>query len=189
MPGKTPLESLQGHFLIATLQMPDPRFAGTVVYLCVHNREGALGLVINQPVKDIDLADIFRHADIPLPAAPLPPVYLGGPVETSSAFFLYSADYQLGNHIAVSPTVALTRDPQLLYDLAAGRGPSFFLPALGYAGWGGGQLENELSGDGWLILPADDEIIFRTPDDQKWKRAARAHGIDITLFGDVVGSA
>ncbi|MDZ7642163.1 MAG: YqgE/AlgH family protein [Desulfurivibrio sp.] len=189
--GALSLESLQGHFLIATPQMSDPRFQESVIYLCAHNQEGAMGLVINQPLKDVSLNDIFDNAGIPLPpgAGDLGAVYLGGPVETSHVFMIYSAEYEIVNQLAVSSSVALSRDPQLLYDLAAGRGPRHYLVSLGYAGWGAGQLEAELSVDGWLVLPAKDEIIFRTPDQHKWRRAAQIHGIDIGLFGAVSGSA
>lgn len=183
------MDSLQGHFLIATPRMSDPRFVETVIYLCVHNDEGAVGLVINRPLNEVRLEDIFRNAEIPLPADPLGPVYLGGPVESSHVFVLYSADYVIVNQLRVSPTVSLTRDPRLLYDLAAGRGPEFYLVTLGYAGWAAGQLEAELSIDGWLVLPATDEIIFATPDQRKWRQAAQVHGVDIALFGSVCGSA
>lgn len=148
-----------------------------------------MGLVINQPVKDVRLEDIFINAGIPLPNRPLGRVYLGGPVETGSVFVLYSAEYKIVNQLAVSPSVSLSRDPQMFYDLSAGLGPRSCLVALGYAGWGPGQLEAELSVDGWLVLPALDEIIFHTPDHQKWRQAARAHGVEIGLYGGVVGSA
>ena len=183
------MESLQGYFLLATPHMPDPRFAETVVYLCAHNAEGAMGLIVNQPLSDLSLADLFREAGAALPNRTLPPLYLGGPVEEEHAFFLYSADYHLDPSLTIAPSVCLTRDPRILHDLAAGRGPRHFLPALGYAGWVAGQLEAELAVEGWLALPGCEQIIFHTPDEHKWHRAAQAHGIDITLFGDVVGSA
>lgn len=183
------MESLQGYFLLATPQMPDPRFAETVIYLCAHNADGAMGLIVNQPLSKLSLTDLFREVGVTAPDRPLPPLYLGGPVEEDHAFFLYSADYQLEPSLVVAPAVRLTRDPQILHDLANGRGPRYFLPALGYAGWGPGQLEAELAVDGWLTLPGCEQIIFHTPDEHKWRRAAQAHGIDITLFGDVVGSA
>ena len=183
------IETLQGYFLIATPQMPDPRFAGKVVYLCAHNEEGAMGLVVNQPIAEISLADVFASAEIPVPPGLLPTVYLGGPVEVANAFFLYSSEYRAQHFLEVSKTVHLTSDPQLLYDLAAGQGPRNLLVAVGYSGWGPGQLEAELAVDGWLTLPADDEIIFHTPDRLRWQRAAQRYGIDIALFGDVVGSA
>ncbi|TBV80734.1 MAG: YqgE/AlgH family protein [Desulfobulbaceae bacterium] len=169
--------------------MLDPRFAETVVYICAHNHEGAMGLIINQPLKDLSLKDILSNTEIPLPAEPLPPVYLGGPVETNNVCMLYSTDYTLANHLAVSPLVAFSRDPRLLRDLAVGRGPRELLVTLGYSGWRAGQLEAELSVDGWLALPAIQEIIFTTPPARRWRQAAAAHGIDIGLFGNVVGSA
>ena len=183
------MDSLQGYFLIATPHMSDPRFAETVIYLCVHNEEGAMGLVINQPLKDVSLADILANAGIPYPDELPGPVYLGGPVETSHVFMIYSSDYSIFNQLVVSPGVSLSRDPQLFYDLAAGHGPRYYLVTLGYAGWAPGQLEAELSVDGWLALPAHEDIIFATPDQHKWRKAAQAHGIDIGLFGSIVGSA
>ncbi|HIJ91068.1 MAG: YqgE/AlgH family protein [Desulfobulbaceae bacterium] len=183
------IETLQGYFLIATPQMPDPRFAGKVVYLCAHNDEGAMGLVVNEPIAGVSMAEVFASADIPQPPGLLSAVYLGGPVEVANAFFLYSSEYRAQHFLEVSKTVHLSSDPQLLYDLASGRGPKNLLVALGYSGWGPGQLEAELSVDGWLTLPADDDIIFHTPDSLRWQKAARRHGIDIALFGDVVGSA
>lgn len=148
-----------------------------------------MGLIINQPIADLSLQDILIHAKIALPSRPLPPVYIGGPVEINSAFFLYSADYKAGNFLEVSSTVRLSRDPQLLYDLAQNKGPINFIPTLGYSGWAPGQLENELTINGWLTLPGDDEIIFQVEDESKWAKAAMKYGIDIKLFGDVVGSA
>ncbi len=183
------IESLQGYFLIATPQMPDPRFAEKVVLLCAHNEEGAMGLVINEPLNDVLFADVCRSANIPVAEGKSPTLYLGGPVEVSNAFFLYSAEYQVEHFLKVSDSVSLTSDPRLLHDLAAGRGPRRLLVALGYSGWGPGQLEAELSVDGWLTLPAEDEIIFSVPDRLKWRKAAQRYGIDIDLFGDVVGSA
>lgn len=183
------MESLQGYFLIATPKMPDPRFEERVIYICAHNDEGAMGLVINQPIFEITLEDILRNADIPVPSQPLPAVYMGGPVETNAAFFLYTSDYEAQSYIEVTDTVRLTRDPELLHDVAQEKGPKSFIPALGYSGWAPGQLENELTVDGWLTLPANDEIVFHTPDEVKWKKAAQLYGIDISLYGDVIGSA
>lgn len=183
------MESLQGHFLIATSKMPDPRFQKQVLYMCVHNEEGAMGLVVNQPILDISLADIFRNADISMPDFPLPTIYLGGPVEMDSGFVLFSSDYVAARQLAISPTVSLCREAQILKDIADGKGPKHFIFLLGHAGWAPGQLENELTMNGWLTLPAEDDVLFRTPDEHKWKRAAEKHGIDITTFGDLIGTA
>ncbi len=183
------MESLQDYFLIATPRMPDPRFAETVIYICAHNDEGAMGLVINQPLPNVSLADLLVGTELPLPATPLPPMYVGGPVEPTSAFFLVTSEYTPRAYLDVSSTVRLTRDPEILQDISRDLGPRQYIAALGYSGWAAGQLERELSVDGWLTVPAEDEIIFNTPDDQKWKQAALKFGIDISLFGDVTGSA
>ncbi len=183
------IDSLQGYFLIATPKMPDPRFREQVIYICAHNEEGAMGLAINQPFPDINLGDILMGFDMPIPDEPLPQVYMGGPVELSSAHILYRSDYQARHYLAVSPTVCLSRDQEILEDIAHGRGPSDYLFCLGYAGWAPGQLENELRMDGWLTLPGDDEVLFRVPDDRKWREAASRYGIDIAVYGDMVGRA
>ena len=183
------MESLQGNFLISTSKMPDPRFREKLIYMCGHTEEGAIGLVVNNPLPDVTLDEILINANIPVPDFELPPVYLGGPVEMGSGFILYTADYQVENQLQVSTTVCLSSDPQILQDIALHSGPDNYLFLLGYAGWGPGQLENELTDNGWLILPAEDNIIFNMPDPKKWKVAAQKFGIDITTFGDVVGSA
>jgi putative transcriptional regulator len=183
------MQSLQGYFLISTPKMPDPRFQEKLVYLCAHNEEGAMGLIVNQPTLDISFADILRSANIAVPETAFPPVYLGGPVEMNSAFFLFSSEYKGENQMAVTGTVSLSSDPQMLQDVANGQGPLSYIFALGYAGWGPGQLDYELTEHGWLTLPADDVVLFRTPDEHKWKRAAQLYGIDITTFEDIVGNA
>jgi len=186
---ETKMDSLQGHFLIATPQMPDPRFRGMVLYMCVYTHEGAMGIIINQPTTEITMADIFRQAEIPVPSGKLPPVRMGGPVELDSAFFLYSSDYISRHYLVVSDTVHLSRDPGILHDIALGKGPKDYIFTVGYSGWAPGQLENELKVHGWLTAPADMEILFRTPDEHKWKAAIKKLGIDISLFGDQVGFA
>jgi putative transcriptional regulator len=183
------MESLQGHFLIATSKMSDPRFAQTVVFVCAHNEDGAMGLIIIQPIEGFTLADLYASIDRKPPGGKLPPLYMGGPVEVASAFFLCSAEYEAKSFLTISSTVTLTRDPSILDDLANGDGPRYFIHALGYAGWGVGQLENELTVDGWLIMPGDDDVLFHTPDELKWKKAAARYGIDISLYGDTIGTA
>ena len=183
------MESLQGNFLISTSKMPDPRFQRKLIYMCGHTPEGAIGLVVNNPLPDVRLDEILKSAEIPIPDFELPLVYIGGPVEMESGFILYTADYHAQSELQVSATVCLTSDPEVLRDIACNAGPSRYLFLLGYAGWGPGQLENELTDNGWLILPAEDDIMFDTPDSQKWQAAAQKFGIDITTYGDVVGSA
>ncbi len=183
------MESLAGYFLISTPQMPDPRFREQVIYLCAHGDEGAMGLVINNPDKSLTLLDILHGANMPIPEGQLPPVYLGGPVEREAGFILYSPGNSQRYSLEVSPHVYLSRDSRMLEDIARSEGPENFLFMLGYAGWGPGQLETELMDNSWLTVPGDEEILFHTPDEFKWKKAAYKYGIDISLFGDVIGNA
>lgn len=182
------MESLQGKFLLATPQMPDPRFKEQVIYLCTHDDNGAMGLVVNQPTP-YSLAEIFKSAKIEVNDTEWPPIYIGGPVEVEAAFFLYSEEYQANNFLEVGEGVRLSRDPKILLDIAGGKGPRHYLFVLGYAGWGPGQLEAELTVNGWLTLPAENSILFETPDQEKWQQAARRFGIDIALFNDQIGKA
>ena len=183
------MESLQGHFLISTRQMPDPRFQEQVIYLCAHNDEGAMGLVVNNPSQEITLLDVLHGAGLPVPEDSLPSVYIGGPVGTDSGFILYAAEETGYASLDVADDVFLSRDMRLLEEIARGQGPDDYLFLLGYAGWGPGQLETELMDNGWLTVPAGKEILFHTADDSKWKMAAYNYGIDISVFGDVIGYA
>lgn len=183
------MENLTGHFLIATPQMADPRFREQVIYICAHSREGSMGVAINNPNQEITMLEILLSTNIPLPEGPLPPVYTGGPVEMESGFILYQADQQLGSGMAVTQDITLSRESKLLEDISKGRGPKDYLFLLGYAGWGPGQLEAELLDNSWLTVPGDSSILFHTPNELKWKKAARRFGIDISMFSGVVGNA
>ncbi len=183
------LDSLTGSFLISTQKMPDPRFEEQVIYICAHSTEGAMGVAINKPNSMFSLAEIFKSTDLPIPDGDLPPVYIGGPVELESAFILFTSDYATQYQLQVSPTIFLSRETKVLEDIAHSRGPEKFLFLLGYAGWGPGQLEQELLADGWLTVPADNMIIFDTPDEEKWRAAAMRYGIDISVYGDIAGRA
>ena len=183
------VNSLTGTFLVSTPQMSDPRFEEHVIYICAHNEDGAMGVAINQPNRAFSLAEVLRGANLPIPDGELPLVYIGGPVELESAFILYLSDYFAEHRLDVSETVSLTRETKVLEDIAKGRGPGKFLFILGYTGWGPGQLERELMENGWLSVPANDEIIFSSPDEFKWKAAAMQYGIDIATFEDVIGNA
>jgi putative transcriptional regulator len=183
------MDSLAGHFLISTPQMPDPRFQEQVIYLCAHNEEGAMGLVINNPNPEITLLDVLHGSSLIIPEGPLPPVYMGGPVELDAGFILYSGEIHDRHSVEVKPGIYLSRDSRLLEDISLGKGPEQYLFLLGYAGWGAGQLEGELVENGWLTVPADLDVLFHTPDEQKWRKAAQKFGIDISIFGDVIGYA
>lgn len=183
------VDSLTGSFLISTQKMPDPRFEEQVILICAHNEEGAMGVAVNRPNSMFSLAEILESAKLPIPERELPPVYIGGPVELESAFILYSSGYSTEYQLQVSPTVFLSRETKVLEDIANSRGPEKYLFILGYAGWGPGQLEQELLADGWLTIPGSDTIIFDTEDELKWRAAAMQYGIDISVYDDVAGRA
>ncbi|MBA3015352.1 MAG: YqgE/AlgH family protein [Proteobacteria bacterium] len=182
------MESLKGTFLLATPQMPDPRFKEQIIYLCSHDENGAMGFVFNKPSPH-SLDDILKSANIEAVEGEWPPVYIGGPVDGECAFFLYSADYMSEHSLDVGEGIMLSRNPEILHDIARGTGPLHYIFLLGYAGWGPGQLEMELGVNGWLSLPAEQSILFETPDRDKWHKAAQRFGIDIVLFNDQIGSA
>lgn len=183
------LDSLTGSFLISTQKMPDPRFEEQVILICAHSEEGAMGVVVNRPNRMFSLAEILKSAQLPVPEEVLPPVHIGGPVELESAFILYTLDYQTEYQLQVTPTIFLSRETKVLEDIANSKGPDKYLFLLGYAGWGPGQLEQELLADGWLTVPGNDSIIFDTEDEEKWRAAAMLYGIDISTYGDIAGRA
>jgi len=182
------MESLQGNFLIATNKMADPRFQEQVILICSHSEDGALGLTVNRPTSH-SLDEVFKSANMSVNIDAFPPIYLGGPVEQESAFFLYSSDYEAQEYVAVTPEINMSREAGILKDIGLGRGPRDFLFILGYAGWASGQLEAELALNGWLTLPASYPILFNTADEQKWRAAALKDGIEISLYNDEIGFA
>jgi len=183
------IDNLTGSFLISTMKMPDPRFAEQVIYICAHNEEGTMGLAINKVSPIFTMDQVLKGANLPVPDNILPPVHIGGPVEVESAFILYGPGYETEYQLDISKTVFLSRETKVLEDIARSRGPEKYLFILGYAGWGPGQLENELLDEGWLAIPSDDRIIFDVDDDEKWQMAAMQYGIDISIYGDIVGNA
>ena len=183
------VEALTGSFLISTPQMPDPRFEEQVILICAHSEEGAMGVAVNKPNPYFSLEEILRSANLNVPDSPLPPVYVGGPVELESAFVLYRSDYQVEHQLEINEGLALSRESKILEDISRGNGPDSYLFLLGYAGWGPGQLEAELLADGWLSLPASESIIFDIENQEKWRTAAMLYGIDISTLGDMAGYA
>jgi len=183
------IENLTGSFLISTMKMPDPRFAEQVIYICAHNQEGTMGVAINKVNPLFTMDQVLKGADLPVPDGLLPPVHIGGPVEVESAFILYGPGYRTEYQLDISETIFLSRETRVLEDISGSKGPEKYLFILGYAGWGPGQLEHELLDEGWLAIPADDRIIFDVDDEEKWQMAAMQYGIDISIYGDIVGNA
>jgi putative transcriptional regulator len=180
---------LTGQLLVAMPSMSDPRFERTVIYLCAHSDGGALGLVINRLAEHISFDDLLGQLNIPMGPHDEIRVHLGGPVEQARGFVLHSADYVRDNTLVVSPQIALTASVDVLAAIAAGHGPRRSLLALGYAGWGPGQLEAEIQQNGWLQVPADDDLLFGSHIETKWHRAMRKIGLDISALVSTAGHA
>jgi putative transcriptional regulator len=186
-----PLTTLVDHVLIAMPSMDDPRFARSVVYICDHTSEGAMGLILNKPTKKVTFKGLLEHLEIePLKPVENVPMYYGGPVEQGRGFVLHSSDY-LGNEstLQVSDGVGMTATRDILEDIALGVGPRSMVMAMGYAGWSPGQLEAEISMNGWLAVQADSTLVFDTPSDNKRSLALDMLGIDPRLLSVVGGQA
>ena len=182
---------LTGKLLIAMPAMGDPRFAGSVVFLCAHSAEGAMGLIVNKPTADPGLRALLEQVSVPVaPGMRDRPVHFGGPVETVRGFVLHSADYiSRINGLRIDERFGMTATLDVLEDLAAGRGPAQAIVALGYAGWGAGQLEAEIAQNGWLTCDATPELVFATPDAGKWEAALRGLGVEALALSPAAGRA
>jgi putative transcriptional regulator len=189
---------LDGQMLIAMPTMHDERFARSLIYVCAHSAEGAMGIVVNQPVANINFPDLLVKLDV-IPAAEriqLPPqagalkVLKGGPVETERGFVLHSNDFFMENStLPIDDGVCLTWTLDILKAIARGDGPMSAILALGYAGWDAGQLETEIQGNGWLHCAADPELIFGAEIDRKYDKALRKIGIDPGMLSSEAGHA
>jgi putative transcriptional regulator len=184
------MQSLQDHFLIAMPAMADPNFNETVTYICKHDADGAFGIVINRPT-DLSLGEMLSQLAIELRDRNLAdrPVMLGGPVVPERGFVLHRSDQAFEATLAAGGEIKLTSSPDILAALGRGAGPEPVLVALGYAGWGRGQLEVELGSNTWLTVPANPAIIFETPVEQRWTAALGLPGVDIQRITDYAGHA
>ena len=182
--------SLKNQLLIAMPTLEDPNFARTVTYICEHGEHGAMGIVLNRPT-DLCLADVLQHMEIEggMGAAGEQIVYLGGPVEEERGFVLHTHTDPWDSTLAIDAEISITTSRDILEAMARGTGPRHTLVALGYAGWGAGQLEREMQQNAWLSGPADQSILFELPADQRWEAAARLLGVDLHLLSTDAGHA
>ncbi|WP_193173276.1 YqgE/AlgH family protein [Nisaea nitritireducens] len=183
---------LTGQLLVAMPAMRDPRFARSVIYICVHNAEGAIGLVVNRLVGSIEFSDLIEQLDMQFGETDLvanPPVHFGGPVDTERGFVLHSADYQSEETLDIDKEFGLTATIDIVRTIASGSGPKDHLLALGYAGWGPGQLDSEIQENAWLNVDADNALVFDTDLDSKWDRALAKLGVDSALLSTEAGRA
>jgi putative transcriptional regulator len=182
--------TLRDRFLIAMPDLADDNFFHTVTYICEHNREGAMGIVINRKAE-LTLGELFSQLGFTTldPALAVQTVYHGGPVQTEQGFILHSPLGDWEATMAINNEVGLTASKDIIEAIARGEGPEHFLVALGYAGWGAGQLEHELLENTWLSAPASTTILFETPMEQRWTEAAALLGVDLTLLSHEAGHA
>ena len=184
-------DSFTGRLLVAMPGMGDPRFEGSVVYLCAHSEEGALGLIVNKPTPEIRFKDLLEQLGIETGGAMRDiRVHFGGPVEKARGFVLHSPDYSAGEAtLGVDAAASMTASMDVLQAIADGEGPEASMLALGYAGWGPGQLEEEIAQNGWLIAPARSDILFGRANEHKWTAALKQLGIDPLLLSSEAGHA
>ncbi|WP_136441810.1 YqgE/AlgH family protein [Pacificoceanicola onchidii] len=193
MPSETALGTtdLTGKMLIAMPGMGDPRFAHSLVFLCDHSDDGAMGLIVNKPSKDVDIKSLLLQLDIEMtPTLRDRFVHFGGPVEMGRGFVLHSPDYSSATTtLQVQDDISMTATLDVLEEIARGQGPVRWLMALGYAGWGAGQLESELAANGWLVCDSSAQLIFDLPDAQKWEAALETLGVAALTLSAEGGTA
>ncbi len=182
---------LTGKLLVAMPGMGDPRFDRSVVLICAHSQDGAMGLMINKPARDVDLGALMAQLEIEVdPALSDLSVHIGGPVETTRGFVLHSTDYRSRlQTLEFGDDFGMTATLDVLEDMAAGKGPQAALVMLGYAGWGAGQLEGEIARNGWLTVEGDAALVFDPDDDAKWAAALGTLGIDPLGLSGIAGRA
>lgn len=187
---------LSGQLLLAMPGMTDTRFESAVIYICTHTEEGAMGLVINKLCDNIDFPDLLNQLNIDYSDETNTSFHLdsitlheGGPVESGRGFILHSADYVQETTLIISETIAMTATIDILTAIAGNEGPQDYLIALGFSGWGRGQLENEILRNSWLTIEADEELVFRTDLDLKLPRALAKLGVDIRMLSSQFGNA
>jgi putative transcriptional regulator len=182
--------NLTNHFLIAMPRLEDPNFFHTVTYICEHTSDGAMGIVINRPME-LHLADIFEQLEIQVSTLQIAEqaVYLGGPVQSDRGFVLHDSSTAWSSTLRINSEISVTTSLDILEAIAADKGPGKSLVALGYAGWGAGQLENELAQNAWLSGPAKSDIIFNCPSQERWQAAADLLGVDLNLLSGDPGHA
>jgi len=182
--------NLTGHFLIAMPSLNDSFFNQAVTYICEHDEAGSFGLIINQQT-DINLKQVIKEMKIESGAAydKEQSIFIGGPVDQGRGFILHRPTGNWSSSLIVNDNVALTTSKDILQAIANNEGPEDCIVALGYAGWAAGQLEQEMADNTWLSCPADEQIIFNTPVEERWKAAAKLIGVDLSLMSNDAGHA
>jgi putative transcriptional regulator len=184
------VNSLQGQLLIASPHMDDTRFKRSVIMMCQHDAQSAMGLVINKQASNLKLGDLYEKLDIGAPRfAVEDPVHIGGPVDSNRGFVLHSQDHMLPDSMAITHEIGLTASVEILRDITGGVGPSYTIVSLGCAGWSAGQLDQEMNENVWLNLPASTDLVFEHDRETLWQQAFDAIGIDPAYFAGDAGNA
>jgi putative transcriptional regulator len=184
------VSTLTGQLLIAMPQMEDPRFEHSVVYLFSHSEEeGAMGIIINKTIEGLTEGELFAHLKIEAAAVSMQPVHFGGPVDGELGFVLHSPEYREEGTVGIGDDFALTTSFDVLKAMSKGEGPRRRLLALGYAGWGPGQLDAEIQANGWLVVAADTDLVFADDDGAKWRRALAKLGVKPEMLSGGAGRA
>ena len=182
------MQGLRGQLLLAMPTMQDARFRDSVILVCSHDEEGCMGLMVNRP-QQIRVDDVLQDLNITLSHPIGQPVYEGGPLDTFRGFVLHDSHYIYDSTMQISESLHLTASRDLLEALGRDEGPSNYLLILGYAGWGGGQLEEELANNDWLIAPASEQLLFHEPPAARWQYAALSIGIERSQLSSQIGHA
>lgn len=185
------MQNYQNHFLIAMPSMDDPRFKRSVTYICEHNEKGAMGIVINHPL-DVKVADLLKQLDIEFDSnSPAANAYVcaGGPVQYDRGFVLHTAKEGYSSSMHLSDDLMVTTSKDILIDLTTAQAPEKFILALGFAGWSEGQLEQEMADNAWLVIPADNDILFDLSHAEKWQSATAKIGIQPWQLTNEAGHA
>lgn len=181
--------SYAGQFLLALPGMEDMRFDHSVIAICVHDENGALGIAVSDEIDGVGLHELLESFDIDPAHVPDIPVLRGGPVEPRRGFVLHSLDWTEHDMVQVGPDWGLSGSLEILKAIAEGKGPSRYIVALGYAGWGAGQLDQEMTGESWFPTDCEADILFDVPAERKWAAAYAAAGVDASHLVSGAGSA
>jgi putative transcriptional regulator len=185
----TSFASLAGQFLLALPGIGDPRFEQAVIVVCLHSEDGAMGIGAGKIVPRLGLHALLKQLDIDPGVAPEAAIHFGGPVEPQRGFVLHSSDWSGEDSVTITSALSLTTTLDVLRAIADGTGPDRWLVALGYAGWGEGQLDDEMLRHGWATAPLSDALLFETDPAQLWSRAFAAVGVDARLLASTSGHA
>jgi len=180
---------LSGQFLLAMPGIGDPRFEKAVIAMCVHDEEGALGIGLGRVIPRLGFHDLLKQLDIAPGAAPNVPIHHGGPVEPQRGFILHTGDWGGTDSVQVGDRWVLSATLDILKAIAEGKGPSRWVAALGYAGWGPGQIEQEMGRHGWFVTPGDEELLYGSDVNSRWADAFRGAGVDPRLLTAESGTA